>query len=81
MPISPIPSPHLSVTQPALAAIFFGIRQMSPCSHYHLKELAMGSSPEFTLVENIAGFASWAFGSLVILGVAGVVAGALRAAS
>ncbi len=41
----------------------------------------MGSSPEFTLVDHIAGFASWAFGSLVILGVAGVVAGALRAAS
>ncbi|WP_280762378.1 hypothetical protein [Prescottella agglutinans] len=41
----------------------------------------MGSSPEFTLVDHIAGFASWAFGSLVILGVAGAVAGALRSAS
>ncbi|WP_430332649.1 hypothetical protein [Rhodococcus sp. ACT016] len=41
----------------------------------------MGSSPEFTPVENIAGFASWAFGSLVMLGVAGAVAGSLSSAS
>ena len=41
----------------------------------------MGSSPGFTLAENIAGFASWAFGSLVMVGVAGVVAGSLSSAS
>lgn len=29
----------------------------------------MGSFPEYTLAENIAGFVSWAFGGLVLLGV------------
>ena len=33
----------------------------------------MGSFPEYTLAENIAGFASWAFGSLVLLGLARVL--------
>jgi len=33
----------------------------------------MGSLSEFTLAENIAGFASWAFGSLVLLGLAGAL--------
>ncbi len=37
----------------------------------------MGSSPQFTPAEHIAGFASWAFGTLVLLG----LAGALKSAS
>lgn len=30
----------------------------------------MGSFPEYTLAENIAGIVSWAFGGLVLLGLA-----------
>lgn len=33
----------------------------------------MGSLSEFTPAENIAGFVSWAFGSLVLLGLAGIL--------
>ncbi|MGF7123694.1 hypothetical protein DEU38_10373 [Rhodococcus sp. AG1013] len=36
----------------------------------------MGSFSEFTLVENIAGIVSWAFGGLVILGIAGALSAA-----
>lgn len=36
----------------------------------------MGSLSEFTLAENVAGIVSWAFGSLVLLGVAGALTSA-----